>query len=461
MNDMAWNPAGSEGGGAGLHEPGAGQDAAFDTPKRELRTGGIIAALFFLVFLGFAAFTPLDAGAMAEGVVTVSGNRQTVQHRDGGVVSSLNVAEGETVQRGDVLLTVSAPEVVATERGLAGEAIALRAQLSRLIAERDGRASVPTPAEFASLDPADRALAADAIRGQRQLFNARRASLRNERALLSQRERQQREQITGFSEQIRYNREQGRLIDEELDGLRELAERGFVSKSQLRSAERAAASLDGDHGALQAEVARTSESIGETRLQAVSIERRMMEEVADEIRSVQVRLSEIEPRLSAAREQIERSRIRAPAAGRVVGLNVFTVGGVVAAGDTLMEIVPQDKRLVIEARVAPTDADDLVVGMETQVRFPALQERNLPILSGRIENVSADSFEDERSGVRYFRMRVEVPPEQLDVIRQFRSDGGLRPGLPAEVMVPLRKRSALAYLLEPLTQSLWRAGREH
>lgn len=167
------------------------------------------------------------------------------------------------------------------------------------------------------------------------------------------------------------------------------------------------------------------------------------------------------PRLSAAREQIERSKIRAPASGRVVGLKVFTVGGVISPGDTLMEIVPQDKRLLIEAKASPTDADDLQVGMHTQIRFPALQERNMPILQGRIANVSADSFEDERTGARYFRVEVEVPPEQLSVIREFRADGGLRPGLPAEVLVPLRKRSALSYLIEPLTQSLWRAGREH
>ena len=452
MNDMSWPKA----------DPSEEtlEDVA-DAPRRELRTGGIIAGLFFVVLLGFAALTPLDAGAMAEGVVTVSGNRQSVQHRDGGVVSALNVTEGQMVEAGDILLTVSAPEVLATERGLTSEVIALKAQLARLTAERDRRSSVATPADFADLSDADRALATDAMRGQRLLFQARRASLGNERALLAQRERQQREQITGFQEQIRYNREQGRLIDEELVGLRELSERGFVSKSQLRSAERAAAGLDGDHGALRADVARTSESIGETRLQAVSLDRNMMEQVADELRAVQVRLSEIEPQLAAAREQIERSRIRAPAAGRVVGLSVFTVGGVVTAGETLMEIVPSDRRLVIEARASPTDADDLAVGMDTQIRFPALQERNMPILSGRIESVSADSFEDERTGVRYFKMRVEVPPEELAVIRRFRADGGLRPGLPAEVMVPMRKRSALAYLIEPLTQSLWRAGREH
>ncbi|MEW4448916.1 HlyD family type I secretion periplasmic adaptor subunit [Qipengyuania sp. JC766] len=436
-------------------------EEAEDAPRRELRSGAVIGGAFFALLLGFAALIPLDAGAFAEGVVTVSGNRQTVQHRDGGIVTKLHAREGAVVQAGDVLLTLSAPEVLANERGLTGEAIALHAQRARLLAERDGQSDVTAPEEFANLDPQDRVLADEAMRGQRLLFTARRASLSNERSLLGQRERQQAEQIGGYNEQIHYNREQSRLIDEELSGLRELADRGFVSKSQIRSTERAAAELDGNFGALQAEVARTSEGIGETRLRALSLDRDMMEQVADELRAVQVRLSEITPRLNAAREQIERSKIRAPASGRVVGLKVFTVGGVIAPGETLMEIVPQDRKLLIEAKASPKDADDLRVGMATQIRFPALQERNLPILEGKVANVSADSFEDERTGTRYFRVEVEVPEEQLAIIRDFRSDGGLRPGLTAEVLVPLRKRSALSYLIEPLTQTLWRAGREH
>ncbi len=452
MNDMTWKGEAS----ASLKD-----SSSVDTPRRELRSGGIIAGLFFIVLLGFAAFTPLDAGAFAEGVVTVSGNKQAVQHRDGGIVTALNATEGALVDAGDVLLTVSAPEVVATERGLTAESIALRAQLARLLAERDRLPGVSEPDEFVNFNSEDRAIADEAMRGQRLLFEARRASLGTERSLLGQRERQQAEQVGGYREQIHYNREQSRLIGEELEGLRELAKRGFVSKSQIRLTERAAAGLNGDVGALRAEVARTSEGIGETRLQMVSLDREMMEQVADELRAVQVRLSEITPRLSAAREQVERSQIRAPSSGRVVGLSVFTVGGVIAPGDTIMEIVPQDRRLLVEAKASPTDADDLRVGMETQIRFPSLQERNLPILNGRIANVSADSFEDQRTGARFFLIEVEVPSSQLAVIRNFRSDGGLRPGLPAEVLVPLRKRSALSYLIEPLTQMLWKSGREH
>lgn len=433
---------------------------AFDSSRKELRVGGAIAAAFFVGLLGWAALTPLDAGATAQGVVAVSGNRQAVQHRDGGIVTVLNVVEGQTVDQGEVLLRISASEIVAAERGLTGEVLALLAQKARLLAERDHSSVVVAPAEFANLAEQDRPLADDALRGQRLLFQARRAAITTEHQVLGQRIQQHSEQIGGHSHQIVSNREQQRLIGDELAGLRTLVDRGYVSLNRIRAMERTAAELDGQHGALRADVARTSAAISEARLQSVSLNRAMMEEVAGQLRQVQMKLDEVQPRLVAVREQLGRSVVRAPASGRVVGLKVFTVGGVVAAGETVMEIVPQDRALVVEARAAPTDADDLKIGMKTQVRFSALQERNLPILNGTISKVSADSFEDERSGVRYFEMEVIVPPSEIDRIRRVRADPGLRPGLPADVMVPLRKRSALDYLLEPLSQTVWRAGRE-
>lgn len=453
MNYMRWNPEQDS-------QPFDESETA-DSARKESRLGTVIAGIFFVGLLGSAAFIPLDAGAYAEGIVAVSGNRQAVQHRDGGIVTSLQVEEGQMVRQGAILLTISASEVVAAERGLAGEVVALWAERARLLAERDGLAQVAEPVEFASLSADDRLLADDAMRGQRLLFQARRNSIQAERGVLGQRTRQQLEQIGGYQHQMTSNREQRRLIGEELESLQGLASRGFVSINRIRALERAAAELDGNHGAYRADVARTREAAGEARLQIVSLERQMLEQVATQLREVQVRLDELLPRLAATREQLARAMIRAPASGRVVGLNAFTVGGIVAPGATVMEIVPQDRRLLIEAKAAPTDADDLRVGMTTQIRFSALQERNLPILNGRISNVSADSFEDERTGQRFFRIQVEVPPEELSVIRQFREDGGLRPGLPAEVMVPLRKRTALSYLVEPLTQTLWRAGREH
>lgn len=434
---------------------------AIDSSKREVRAGLLIAGAFFVGLLGWAALTPLDAGALAQGSVSVAGSRQAVQHKDGGIVTALMVTEGSDVSRGDVLLKISASEVVAAERGLTGEIVALLAQRARLIAERDGVGSIAEPVEFSTFLAGDRPLADEAMRGQRLLFDARRRSNATERGMLGQRVAQHHQQIAGYGAQIESNRIQQRLINEELTGLRTLSARGFVSTNRLRAVERSSAQLDGDFGALRSDVARLHEAIGESRLQMVSMDRRMLEEVATQLREIQVRLDELQPRLFATRERLTQSVVRAPASGRVVGLKVFTVGGVAAPGDVLMEIVPQDKALVVLAKASPNDADDLSRGMETQVRFSGIQERSLPILMGKISKVSADSFEDSRTGLEYFEIEVMVPPDEMQKIAALRGENGLRAGMPAEVMVPLRKRTALEYLFEPLTQTLWKAGREH
>jgi HlyD family type I secretion membrane fusion protein len=431
-----------------------------ETPRREMAASWAILIPFVLGAVGLAAIIPLDAGAYAEGVVAVSGNRQAVQHRDGGIVTTISVAEGDLVNKGRVLLTVSAPELVASERGATGEVISLLAMRARLKAEMSGAKSVAEPVELLSMTDHDRVLAQEALEGQRLLFNARRASLATEVDVLSQRMLQNSHQIGGYQHQIRANSEQQKLIADEIGGLRQLLPKGYVSINRLRSMERAASELKGNYGSYVADVARSADARNEARLQMVALEKQRIAEVATQLRDIQVRLGELQPKLSALREQLARSMVRAPASGKVVGLKVFTEGGVVAAGETLMEIVPQDRQLVVEGKVSPSDADDLHSGMATQVRFASLHERNLPIIHGKLTKVSADSIEDQRTGERYFKIEVVVPPQQLRHIRQIRSDGGLRAGLPAEIMIPLRKRSALQYLTEPLTQSLWRAGRE-
>ncbi len=436
-------------------------EAASDSMLPELRRGGVIAAFFFIGLLGWAALIPLDAGAMADGVVAVSGNRQAVQHRDGGIVTKLTVTEGQLVKQGDLLLQISASELVAAERGMAGEVTALQALRARLLAERGHLSAVPVPTEFENLATEDKALADEAMLGQRMLFEARINSITTERSVLEQRIRQHNEQIGGYEHQIASGQTQQRLMSEELSGLKTLLPNGYVAINRIREMERRAAEMAGQEGAHRSEMARLGEAIGEARLQIVSLERQRMEEVATELRDVQVRLEEIAPKLISVREQIARATVRAPASGQVVGLQVFTEGGVVAAGATLMEIVPQDRVLVIDAKASPTDADDLSIGMKTQIRFPSLQERSIPIIEGRISKVSADSFEDERTGNHYFEIEVMVPPEELAKLREFRADGGIRAGLPAEVMVPMHKRTALAYLIEPITRSVWRAGREY
>ncbi|QNM83786.1 HlyD family type I secretion periplasmic adaptor subunit [Sphingomonas sabuli] len=440
-----------------LPEP---EEATLDDPKRDIRIGLGIAILFFVVLLGWAALTPLDAAVRASGVISVSGNRQAVQHPTGGVVTALNVKEGQMVQSGAVLVELSAPETKAAERALTSDYLMLLAQRARLAAEQAGRSSLTPPAEYADLRPEDRPLAQQALRMQMGELRARSSSMSAQQSVLSQRERQLAEQGSGYSERRKTMVEQRRILDEELKGLRSIAEKGFASKNRVRALERAEAELRGQEAAMTAEMARAGEGMGETRMQSLSLVRSTQEEIATNMRETEARLSETLPKLIAVREQLERAQIRATATGRVVGLNVFTVGGVVAPGQTLMEIVPEDRRLVVQAQVNPADADNVYAGQEAQLHFESVRDKNLPLMNGTVTNISADSFSDEKTGQRYFRAEIEVPREDFEMIQRTLGQGQLRPGLPVDAMLSVRKRSALEYLLEPLTSSFRHALHE-
>jgi HlyD family type I secretion membrane fusion protein len=436
--------------------PPEGPPVVLDNPRRELIVGGVIIVLFFGIFLGWAALAPLDAGAYAQGQIAVSGNRQAVQHREGGVVSALLVAEGDTVQQGQVLLQLSSGELKATERGVSSQIYALIAQRARLIAERDGLRSIPVPPEFADLPEEDAVLARESLRIQQLQFGARRTGRSTETGVLGQRVAQLNEQIAGYQGQITANLEQQRLIQEELTGMRSLAEKGYAPLTRVRALERTAAQLDGELGSLRSQIARSREAVGETRLQVSGVSTKMNEDVADQLRLIDVQLNELRPRMGELRAQIARNEVRAPASGEVVGLTIFTQGGVIAPGQTLMEIVPRDASQVIIAQIAPNDVDNLRVGLLTEVKFPGLRERNPPIVHGRVTRISADSFTLEETGASYFRAEIVVPASEL--AKMGRSADTLRPGAPVEIVVLLRKRTALAYLVEPLTNNLWRSG---
>jgi HlyD family secretion protein len=429
-------------------------------PSQEIRFGTIIAVLFFVVFLGWAAFVPLDAGVNAHGVIAVAGNRQTVQHRDGGVVTAIRVKEGQHVRAGDVLIELSAPELKAAERALTSDYLMLLAQRARLLAERVGQRDFAAPAEFATLSPADRELAAQVMQLQRSEMHARSGSVSAQQSVLGQRAQQLVQQQGGYVKQRQALIEQQRLIGEELDGLRSVAAKGYASINRVRALERAQADLKGQEAQMTAEFARAGEGIGETRMQSLSVSRDRLSTVETDLKDTQSKLSETLPKLVATREQLEHSQVRAPATGQVVGLTVFTVGGVVAAGQKLMDIVPDGKELVIQAQLQPTDADDAFPGQKAQVRFQSVHNRSLPLFTGTVRTVSADSFTDEKTGRSYFRTEIVVPEAELKRVRAAIGNGELRPGLPVEAVLTVRKRTALEYIMEPLTGALWMSGHE-
>ena len=436
--------------------------AASDNPRREILLGGAVAAAFFVGLVGWACFARMDAATYAPGVVVVSGHRQAVQSRDGGVVSALRVKEGDHVKAGQVLVEFAPAEAIAEERALTERVIGLKIQLARLEAEQMGQSHITQPAELVALTGDDRALADHAMAMETHALGSENGADAARRGTLRQREAEAAQQIVGNQRQLDANARQQQLNDEELKGMRELANRGYAPQTRVRALEQSRAGLQGDAGAQNAEIARLKAVGDETRLESLQGDNERARQISDEIRKAQSDLQSAAPELQAAREKLARTQAVAPVSGAVVSLAVNSVNGVVAPGQKMMEIVPDQLPMVVEAQVAPRDANDLKVGQATEVRFSALHSRNMPILHGQLSRVSADSVVEERTGRSYFTADVTVPRSEMALIANGPGEeSALRPGMPVDVVVPLRKRTALQYWFEPLTQTFWRSFHEH
>ncbi|HEU4958254.1 MAG TPA: HlyD family type I secretion periplasmic adaptor subunit [Sphingomicrobium sp.] len=436
--------------------------ARIDDSRGDIRLGIMVAGLFFVIFLGWAAFAPLDSAAYAHGQLVVSGQRQSVQHRDGGVVAIIKVAEGQRVRKGDTLLELAGAEVRAEERALAAQLVNSQAQRARLEAELSGSGVISWPTEFNRLTGSRRAAVAEAVRIQSSEFSARRSALAAQSQVLGQQSAQAGQSAAGYRSKMVSSAEQERLIQAEMDALRPVADKGFVSQSRMRALERARADLQGQRGQYQANVAEAQSAASGGRLRQIEAEKSYRERASAELREVEFTLGELMPKYRAAHDQLERLRIRAPVSGTVIGLSVFTVGGVIAPGQTLMDIVPDNADLVVGARVSIDDADDLRIGQKAQVRFLSLHERNLPIIFGQLTRLSADSMVDKESGLAFYTAEVRVAADQMKQLQKVRGEGfELRAGAPVAILIPLKKRTALQYALEPLSETMWAAFREH
>ena len=329
--------------------------------------------MFFVLFLGWAAFAPMDAAAYAPGQLQVSGQRQSVQHRDGGIVSAIHVREGQKVRAGDVLIELSGSDVRAEESTLAAQMINLLVQQARLEAEQQGLSQVAWPTTFGEVNAAPDQVA-QAIAVQSAEFRARRSLLSAQQQVLIEQAQELVQTAGGYRAQMASSTEQERLITEELDSLRPVAEKGFVSKSRIRALERAKADLAGQGGQYRASVAEARLAGDGNRLREIEADKAYRESATTDLKEVTASIDELAPKYRAARDQLDRLKIRAPVSGAVVGLDVFTVGGVIAAGQKLMDVVPDKAELVVAARVSPTDIDDIAVGDNAELRFNGLHD---------------------------------------------------------------------------------------
>lgn len=414
-------------------------------------------AIVLLMFGGmgaWAAIAQLSGAVIGTGTVAVSSKRQTVQHLEGGIVAELLVRDHDSVDAGQLLIRLDDTRARATLAIIDGRLDLLHAQGARLRAERDGLDEVVVPDTLS--DRMAEPGVSEIVEGEIELFKAQRLALDGEIEILTQRITQLGDQTRGVEAQQTAKERQVELIIEEHAGLEQLFRQGYAPRTRVLELQRAAERLRGEVGEHTAEIAAIGTQTGETRLQIIQLGRAFAEQAVQQLSEVQAQVFDLEQRRVAALDELKRLDIRAPADGAVVGLNVHTLGGVISPGQPLMDVVPEEAELVVEARIAPQDIDKLAFGLDAVVRLSAFNMRTTPELNGTVHSVSADRLVDPNSGLPYYLVSVRIPEAELA-----RLDGlTLVPGMPAEVFINTGERTALSYLVKPLTDSLARAFRE-
>lgn len=417
---------------------------------------GLAATVILVAGFGlWATMTRISGAIVAPGQIEVERDRQIVQHPDGGVVESILVREGEAVVAGQVLLRLDGSALRSELTIVEGQLSELASRSARLVAERDGAADLTFQDDILELATTSSEVAAQ-LDGQQRLFQARGATLAEQRDLLARRIDQIRAQSNGIVAQRRALTTQLDLIEQELVSQQGLLDKGLAQAGTVLALQREQARLRGQLGELAAELARTDGQITEVDIEISSLSTRRREEAAAELRQTGPTILELAERRRALAERIARLEIRAPVAGLVLGLQVTTPRAVLRPAEPVLYVIPQDRPLVITARIAPIHIDEVAVGQPVELVFSAFSARDTPHLQGKVTRVSADALTDSQTGATFYTAEL-----QLDDGEQVRlGDRALLPGMPVEVFLQTGRRTPLAYLVKPFTDYFARAFRE-
>ena len=411
---------------------------------RYARLGWLLMLGGFLGFLGWAALAPLDKGVAVSGKVMVSGHRKVVQHPSGGIVERIDVRDGDKVAAGQVLIRLKETPLLGQAQSLRSQFYGSLASEARLNAERDGVASVSFPTELTALASEPEVASNQAL--QRQLFDSRRQAL-----LLDQQGID--ESIAGAEAQLRGVRDsqaskvlQRTALAEQLQGLRELAREGYIPRNRLLDSERVYAQVLGSISEDYGRIGQLQRQVLEMRLKIRQLAEEYQKEVRTQLADTRIRTEDLRNRLASAEFELANSQLRAPVAGIVVGLDVFTEGGVIKPGQALMEIVPQGEPLLVEARVPVELADKVHAGLPVELMFSAFSQSTTPRVAGEVMLVSADRQVDERTDEPFYTLRAQVTEAGMAQLAGLQ----IRPGMPVEAFVRTGERSMLNYLFKPL-----------
>ncbi|WND03041.1 HlyD family type I secretion periplasmic adaptor subunit [Temperatibacter marinus] len=412
-----------------------------------------IAGLGFGFFLLWALFVPLSEGVVSQGSLVADGNRKTIQHLEGGIVAKVHIKEGEQVSQGQRLISLDQTRAEVRLNLLETRFLMTQAILDRLTAERSDLKKITWTAPAV---PIRNERNKQGIRiAQENLFNARRDQLNGEIGILQEKVKQLEGQKKGFAAQLNAKKEELTYIQDELNRLEKLAKRGTVDLPRVLAQRKEKTQAEGMIARLNTDVSAAAIGISETRMQILQLTHDRRQDVEEKTMSVTEQLFELQEEFIAARDIYIRSEIIAPQAGKVIGLSVFTVGGVIPPGQPILDIVPMDG-LFVRGRIKPTDADNVIATMPVRIRLSGLKQRTTPELKGTVMDVSGDAKKDDITGEQFFEVRIFISPEEFSRVK----NETLLPGMPVEILIEAGKRTAMEYFLDPITDLVRRSMRE-
>jgi HlyD family type I secretion membrane fusion protein len=398
----------------------------------------------FVSFLAWASFAPLDEGVVAHGEVTLVSNKKAIQHQYGGTIKEILVAEGTRVKKGQVLIRLNDVQPKANLANVRGEYYSALALEARLQAERRYSETITFPKEVASMSHLPEI--ADHIMTQRELFNARRGALQSEIDILKENINGMREYIRRLEELQISRSKQMELLNIEMTSLRKLADQGYYPRAKLLEMERVFAELSGKRSDDFGNIAKSKMLMSEYSITILRRQQEFLQDVETKMSEVQKKLAALKDQYAATVDVLDKAEIKAPEEGAVVGLAVHTTGGVVMPGQTVMNIVPANEELIVEAKVMTADRDRIQEKLKVNLMFLAFDIKKTPVIDGEVILISADRFTDELTKIPYYLCRIKITPEG---IRQL-GDRNLQPGMPVQVVIKTGERTLMNYLVKPL-----------
>ena len=421
---------------------------------RVVGAGFAVLALGVGTLAAWSMSAPISGAIIAPGFVKVEMNRQVVQHQEGGIVKEILVRDGQRVRRGETLLVLGDVRVDSTVDLLRTQLDGERAKAARLEAERALAAALKFPAEMQARTKDAKVV--EILQRETSLFRARREALDSQIAVLRKQIRQSEVEAKALADQIAAEERALKLQKDELAANEALVKQGYVQKTRILALERAVAEYEARWGEHRAELAKTQQRGSELELRILAQRNSYVQTATDELKDTTTRIFDLEERLRPSRDQADRQRIAAPFDGEVVGLRVFTAGAVIGPREVLMEVVPQQQALVVEARLRPEDINHVRTGALADVKLTSFKQRTTPLVTGSVSYVSADRLQEAPNTPPYYLARIEIAERSLAEAGNLK----LQAGMPAEVYIRTDSRTAVDYLVAPITDYLRRGMRE-